>query len=146
MMKSNKVVELEDLLKLKRAEMPNEDFWQSFNDGLNNRMINEVVGKKRVSFVDVISYLWKKSLVLAPASFACVAFAFTVYTSLNMETSSTLSIASRFVAVNNSAKVEMTSGLLKTTSESSIKCATTTIFANSAIANNAENCGKMLAL
>lgn len=146
MMKNDKTIALEDLLKLKRSEMPDDGFWQTFDAELNNRMLNEIVGKSRVSTADILSYLMRKAFKLATASMACAAVAIAGYFALSKGQESTF-FANRFVALNSSCdRVELSNGMLTTTNNSLVKCAKSDLLSTYTISSNSDFSGKLLAL
>lgn len=99
---TRKPIEVEDLLRLKRSEMPDEAFWESFGEKLNQRMVHEAVKKYRPSFKSIIRYCFSKTLAWTPMAAACLTLMGTLYILVeNKRQSSGEIYGSRFVTLSH---------------------------------------------
>ncbi|MDR0755631.1 MAG: hypothetical protein LBE99_01810 [Puniceicoccales bacterium] len=80
-MKPKKVnFSLEELLHLKRHEMPREEFWETFEKQLQCRLALEI-GRKRSFFrTNMLDVLYKKWVCWFPLATCLCVFGFVVYT------------------------------------------------------------------
>lgn len=78
-MKNKLRISLEDLLHLKRSEMPNEAFWQDFDRHLQERLQLEINNSARLHFKEIFYHYLKLLFRWAPAmacALICFGYAF----------------------------------------------------------------------
>lgn len=70
---------LEELLHLKRCEMPREAFWEAFEEQLQCRLALEIKRKRSFSWTNMLAILYKKWVHWFPLATCLCVFSFVVY-------------------------------------------------------------------
>ncbi|MDR2769598.1 MAG: hypothetical protein LBB19_03560 [Puniceicoccales bacterium] len=71
---------LEELLHLKRCEMPREEFWEAFEKQLQCRLALEIKRKRSFSWMNMLDVLYKNWVRWFPLATCLCVFGFVVYT------------------------------------------------------------------
>lgn len=92
-------ITVENLLKLKRLEQPEKDFWENFEYNLRHRMLQEAVKPSPSIWQRIFSRLIVRRFAWASLTVLCVAFVGKLY--IQSETKQQI-FSARFVQLQNS--------------------------------------------
>lgn len=121
---------LEELLQIKRAEQPSEDFWSQFNESLQVRLDKESAVVS-LSMKEILIRLWKQWMPVAATCALALALSFSYVSKSNLQ---------RFVAFHPIASIESCQSSRLHANEAAPVISTKSVISKKMIASAAPNC------